>query len=250
VNTGGSSRSASTGSNGGGAKSTIPAGSPFAGREQGGGTRSNIYGTPYYGSGYPGSSNVRGVGGFGFPYYYWPLAFGGTGVGGAAYLHNHEYGKPDNSSRPGGPMMVADFSSSSKNTTLHVIADNATVSDLIESIRSSCSNNIASNSSQTPSSYNESNNKTQPESAIQFYRASSVALTLEGYNNTAALGDDQNAPPTPLPDWYDRDLVTCLNNTIGNNVPLVEGAASRAWAAPSSGLIGLMYLIWCLSGIV
>jgi hypothetical protein len=90
VNTGGSSRSASTGSNGGGAKSTIPAGSPFAGREQGGGTRSNIYGTPYYGSGYPGSSNVRGVGGFGFPYYYWPLAFGGAGVGGAAYLHNHE----------------------------------------------------------------------------------------------------------------------------------------------------------------
>ncbi len=40
-----------------------------------------------YGSGYPGYYG-RGVGGLGFPFYFWPLAFGT--VGGAAYLYNDE----------------------------------------------------------------------------------------------------------------------------------------------------------------
>ena len=42
-----------------------------------------------YGSGYPGTTS-RGVGGLGFPFYFWPVVWGGAAVGGAAYLHNSE----------------------------------------------------------------------------------------------------------------------------------------------------------------
>jgi len=45
-----------------------------------------------YGSGYPGIAG-RGVAGRGFPFLFWPLAWGGVaGVGTAAYLHNTEVG--------------------------------------------------------------------------------------------------------------------------------------------------------------
>ena len=47
-----------------------------------------------YGSGYPGIAG-RGVAGRGFPFLFWPLAWGGVaGVGTAAYLHNTEVSDP------------------------------------------------------------------------------------------------------------------------------------------------------------
>lgn len=43
-----------------------------------------------YGSGYPGVAG-RGVASRGFPFVFWPLAWGGVaGVGAGAYLHNSE----------------------------------------------------------------------------------------------------------------------------------------------------------------
>ena len=47
ISAGGTSKSASTYSRGGGSVVTIPNGSPFAGRQQGGGSRDQIYGTRY-----------------------------------------------------------------------------------------------------------------------------------------------------------------------------------------------------------
>jgi len=45
-----------------------------------------------YGSGYPGVAG-RGVAGRGFPFVFWPLAWGGfAGAGTTAYLHNTEVG--------------------------------------------------------------------------------------------------------------------------------------------------------------
>jgi hypothetical protein len=42
-----------------------------------------------YGSGYPGSSG-RGVYDRGFPFYFWPVVWGGDGNTNAAYLHDSE----------------------------------------------------------------------------------------------------------------------------------------------------------------
>lgn len=64
--------SATTYGYGGGKPIVIPAGQPFAGRSAGGATRSQIFGTKTYGSGYPGIGG-RGVLGRPFPFWFWPV---------------------------------------------------------------------------------------------------------------------------------------------------------------------------------
>ncbi|KAH9848782.1 hypothetical protein C2E23DRAFT_738709 [Lenzites betulinus] len=223
---------------------TIPAGQPFSGRQSGGATRGQIFGTRSYGSGYPGVSGL-GVGGRGFPFVFWPVVWGG-GLGyGAAYLHaNHEYGEPNNSSRPGGVMTQASFTSNSTNTTFHVVADNTTVTALIASIDANCS--VATNSSTVPLAFNGNASDPKPEQVVQYFRASSVALTLDGYNDTTALVDNSTAPPTPLPTNIDTTLLNCLNDTIGAAVPLFDDSGSLM-NAPNMGLVGIAYLLLCFT---
>ena len=106
-------KSASLYGNGGGRISTITSGL-FAGRTVGGATRTNVFGNRYgldepffdiplifitlshshrkYGSGYPGYP--IGVAGYGFPFFFWPLAFSGSYVYGAHYIHTHEVSTP------------------------------------------------------------------------------------------------------------------------------------------------------------
>jgi len=249
VSAGGTTKSATSYGPGGGPSAPIAAGQPFAGRNAGGGTRDQVYGNQQYGSGYPGVAG-RGVGGRGFPFVFWPLAWGGVGgLGAGAYLHNNEYGRPNNGSRPGGPMVTAAFISNSTNpTTYRLLADNTTVTQLITDIQAQCSSNLSGNSSSTPSTYNDSFTALpQPEQAIQYYRASSVALSLDGYNNTGALGPD-GTPNTPLPTNIDTTLLNCLNQTIGDAVPLVGG--SVGWATPNAGLFGLFWVVWYMSSFV
>ncbi|EEB86853.1 hypothetical protein MPER_16040, partial [Moniliophthora perniciosa FA553] len=146
------------------------------------------------------------------------------------------YGNPDNSSRPGGPMVSAAFVSNSASSTFRVVADNFTVTELIQDITSSCSSNFnQSTSSTTPSPINntDSTSSPQPENAIQYYRASSIALTLDGYNDTSALSSDENAPPTPLPSNIDTTLKDCLNQTIGASAPLIDPNGALGWNTPS-----------------
>ncbi|KAK0462337.1 uncharacterized protein EV420DRAFT_1265734 [Desarmillaria tabescens] len=245
ISSSGSSKQATSYGRGGGAVSTIPSGQLFAGRTQGGGTRDQVMGTSTYGSGYPGVAS-RGVAGLGFPFYYWPLAWGGIGLGSAAYLHNNEYGRPDNSSRPGGAMTYATFPATSGNATFHVVADNNTVASLITDLTSNCSSVINTSSvSSSPIAFNDSDSSTpKPEQSVQYYRASSVALTVDGYNNTGALQND--TADTPIPSWVDTNALNCLNSTIGVAVPLVDGAA-RQWVAPNVGLVALLFVFYHLS---
>lgn len=142
-----------------------------------------------------------------------------------------QYGNPDNSSRPGGPMYYSTYVSqdTSKNSTFHVVADNATVVELMQDIEADCGSLINNGSSTFTGSRNpvamsnSSTSQPQPESSVQYYRASSLALTLDGYNNTAALLDNESAPATPLPNNYDGSLLACLNSTIGDAALLVDG---------------------------
>ncbi|KAF9461712.1 hypothetical protein BDZ94DRAFT_1167334 [Collybia nuda] len=229
---------------GGGSPAPIPAGQIFAGRIAGGGTRDQIFGNKIYGSGYPGVT-TRGVGGRGFPFYFWPLAWGGVaGVGAAAYLHTDEYGLPNNSSRPGGVITTATYQSPSGNTTFRIMADNSTVIDLIADLKTNCSSSFASSSSTIPSEYTNTPN---PEQVIQYYRASSIALSLDGYNNTAVLAPE-GTPDTPLPANIDIKLMDCLNQTIGLAAPLIDCASGR-WAAPQIKLLGLAWVLWNLMAV-
>ncbi|KAG6377300.1 hypothetical protein JVT61DRAFT_15088 [Boletus reticuloceps] len=224
---------------GGGSTVVITQGQLFAGRRAGGATRNQIYGTRTYGSGYPGVMG-RGVAGRGFPFWYWPVVWGyGAPVG--SYLRPSEYGDWYNTSRVGGRMAEATFASNSTNTTFHVLSDNSTVSSLISSIDANCSSSLSSSSSTSPQPYNASVPGTpSPSQAIQYYRASSIVLTLDGYNNSATSSSDPNVTDSSLPSGIDMTLLVCLNQTIGLAAPLVNGAGIRWSTVPSSGsLLGL-----------
>ncbi|KAJ2934958.1 hypothetical protein H1R20_g2186, partial [Candolleomyces eurysporus] len=224
------------------------------GRTTGGGTRDNVYGNSAYGSGYPGVAG-RGTAGRGFPFVFWPVAFVGAGsYGGAHYYHNSEYGRADNSTRPGGAQVTAAFTSNSQGTVFRVLADNTTVVSLIQSIEGNCSSSLQSTGI-SPSPYLGADQSLPlPEQVIQYYRASSVALSLDGYNNSAVFTEDENAADTPIPTNIDTTLLNCMNSTIGNEVPLVDsGAASLSLGSgihSNVGLLGIAGMVWLLSSMV
>jgi hypothetical protein len=143
-------------------------------------------------------------------------------------------------------MQEATFISNSNNTTFHVLADNTTVVALISAITTNCSSTLSNSSSTNPFPYNDTDpNSPKPEQAVEYYRASSVVLTLDGYNDTAALSNDTSLPDTPLPTNIDSKLLVCLNQTIGLAVPLIDGAGA-CFAAPSMGFISLLWIFWSL----
>ncbi|KAI6138580.1 hypothetical protein BKA82DRAFT_4154451 [Pisolithus tinctorius] len=218
---------------GGGESIVIPPGELFAGRSAGGGTRDEIFGSRTYGSGYP-SITGRGVSGRGFPFWYWPVVWNDTAAESQPYLNGSEYGDAYNTSRFGGPLMEATFISntSSPNTIFHVLSDNSTIVSLIHSIDANCSHYLSSSSSSSPVAFNASSaTAPHPEQAIQYYRASSVVLTLDGYNNSVTFSNNTNMTDSPLPSNIDTNLTVCLNQTIALAVPLVDGALPSSFAA-------------------
>ncbi|KAF9052011.1 hypothetical protein BJ165DRAFT_1401437 [Panaeolus papilionaceus] len=237
----------------------IPAGQPFAGRTQGGAGRAQVFGSRYYGSGYPGVSG-RGTAGRGFPFFFWPVVWPTTlGFGAGWYgwygpysSGRQDYGDPTNSTRPGGPLVVATLQSSASSnptTTFRLLSDNFTVYSLIDDISANCSShNLVTStvlSSVTP--YTDSpSSLPRPESVVQYYRASSISLALDGYNNSvAAYNYTDGVPDAPITGLStgDLDLMTCLNETIGLAAPLV-GAAGSSWRmGAGSGVLLLPFAV-------
>ncbi|KAJ7513081.1 hypothetical protein B0H11DRAFT_1698348 [Mycena galericulata] len=247
ISSGGTKQTVTAYSNGGGKLITIPSGQLFAGRTEGGATRNQIWGSRAYGSGYPGFYS-RGVSGRGFPFYFWPLAWGtGEAYGKeAAYMHTEEYGQPDNATRPGGPQASTSFQSNSTGTMFRIVADNATVAELMADISANCSQwlvpeSITNATTAVPTPNNASSAAAEPEQVVQYYRASSVALTLDGYNNSAVFAPENFTADTPLPTGTDSNLLECLNATIGLAVPLVD---SGTHSAPNYGYFALVVLLF------
>ncbi|KAF9259606.1 hypothetical protein L218DRAFT_947505 [Marasmius fiardii PR-910] len=231
---------------GGGTPSVIQAGELFAGRTVGGGSRSQVFGTRH---GIPES----GVTGRGFPFYFWPLVWGsvaGAAVGGGlSYLATNEYGSPSNTSRPGGALYTASFqsncTSSVTQTVLRIVTDNATITDLVADISRNCSVYLTQ---QSPNAvpFNSSVSAPKPEQVIQYYRASSVALTLDGYNNTAVFASE-GTRDVDLPSIIDSKMISCVNETIGVGVPLVDG---NFGVGPRFGTVGIVLLVVVIVALV
>ena len=176
-----------------------------------------------------------------------------------------QYGSPTNSTRPGGALAYATFPSSSSSppsVVFRVLADNTTVISLISDVTANCSAYL-SNSSAPPNSlsttstpyvlpYTFSNTtgpaNPQAEQVVQYYRASSVALTLDSYNNTATFSAD-GTPDSPLPvlGTTDAALLDCLNTTIGLAAPLVSsGRVNMDIAFPTLFVFWLASWLWAL----
>ena len=138
-------------------------------------------------------------------------------------------------------MVTSTYASNTQSTTFYLVTDNDTATTMVSILQQNCSSVLNSGVSNTPIPYNASDpNSPKPEEAIQYYRASSATLMLEGYNNTAQLSDNTSLPDTPLPTNMDTDLLTCLNETIGAAIPLVDAASPAAW---NFGVTGSAYTI-------
>lgn len=142
-------------------------------------------------------------------------------------------------------MMTVAFPSPSVNSTFRVIADNSTIQSLVTDIVANCSSPLGTNNSFVAYTYNDTSISPKPEQTIQYYRASSVALTLDGYNNTGVFGDE-GTPDTPLPSPIDTTLLNCLNYTIGEAVPLVSGANLRYVGGSGISLLILFQVLFQL----
>ena len=116
-------------------------------------------------------------------------------------------------------------------------------------LRSNCSSRLSSTSVQGPLQYaNDGTSFPQPENVIQYYRASSLALTLDGYNNSAATYavQDGSVGDLPLPNTVDVLLLDCLNQTIGLASPLIDGATLQYQGG--IGLLGVFWVLWFVFG--
>ncbi|KAJ7508073.1 hypothetical protein B0H11DRAFT_2308278, partial [Mycena galericulata] len=82
-------------------------------------------------------------------------------------------------------------------------------------IVANCSSSLVASSinAALPTPFNVS--AAEPEQVLQYYRASSVALTPDGYNNTTVFAPENSTANTPLPAGTDANLLDCLNQTIG-----------------------------------
>ena len=85
-----------------------------------------------------------------------------------------------------------------------------------------------------------------PGEVVQYYRAGSVALMLVGYNNSAVWQDDDSEADDPLPSWVDKNLLSCLNTTIGAATPLIDNG-SLQMAVPNMGVLGVVFAVWFMS---
>ncbi|KAF9016297.1 hypothetical protein BDZ89DRAFT_1075730 [Hymenopellis radicata] len=210
-------------------------------RTAGGGTRAQVgSGTsPIYGSGYPDVSG-RGTAGRNFPFYYMPLVYESPDLD---YLNPPEYGGSQSSNRPGGPMKYATITGLKQKQTLRVVSDASTVTSLITDIRIGCGNkftmSVAPNGIKGPFNYDPK--VVRPESTIQYFRASSISLELDGYNNSAAFAEKDGAANTPFP-VMDAILTGCVIKTINQAAPLVVTNGVERWEHPNAGIVLLLII--------
>ncbi|KAG8696199.1 hypothetical protein FRC11_000906, partial [Ceratobasidium sp. 423] len=217
-----------------------------------------IYGDSYYGSGYPyGSYGSTWVGGRPFPFYYWPVY-----IGPYEYYGASEYGPANSTDRPGGPMYTAKiFTTDPKFNTLDVyriLGDRDSVNVVLSALRDECSVESGAVLGYDPSAFNSSCALPHVESIVQYYRASSFALSLDGYINPAAavtpaaLSNDTEqlvsslGSPTPLPASINYVFFDCLNQTVGKSLPLLEPGSGDLWIAssdPAGAMIACMHLV-------
>ena len=118
-------------------------------------------------------------------------------------------------------------------------------------MKENCGSSLANKDSISLTAYRGADqDPPQPPQIVQYYRSSSIALALDGYNNTGSFSDDENAENSPLPSNINTDLLNCLNSTIGEEAPLADAALSMASAPSQLALLTLVGFVFTASGIL
>lgn len=198
-----------------------------------------------YGSGFPGDT-TEGVKDRILSFFFFPISYGLNPGYGAPYIYDHEYGPPDNKRRPGGPLYYVTIQPAKSleagpypevpAMTLFLIADKPTLKYVKPALIWFCSKpnyngwlgaeKVRVSRPKRFKGPAEDPNGPAPEQAVSYYRASSVVLSLLGYNNTAQSIDytPQNSTglmDTPLPLVASTEFFWCINDTLGKSIPLV-----------------------------
>ncbi|TDL24751.1 hypothetical protein BD410DRAFT_785456 [Rickenella mellea] len=241
-----------------GKKFTLGRSTPFPGRLAGSGTRSQIYGTSRYGSGYPYGATGSYISGRPFPFIFYPIALTEYD-----YYGSTEYRNVSATSRPGGLVVEAVIQplNDTSGVTYRIVGDNSSVAAVYAALATNCSIKNPTIKNTTLAPFNPGSYPL-PEQVVQWYRASSFALSLDSYNNSAALlssmpaSTNQSALPlssdTPRPAGLNATFLTCLNSTIAASVPLrtVDGFSGYAIAylvfASLAGLLLLIVVVWAI----
>jgi hypothetical protein len=170
-------------------------------------------------------------------------------VGSDSDIWHPQYNSYENK-RPGGRSATAEIKSTNPSVTetYHLLGDDSSVRAVMDALISNCSiqdtkgsianydpdaSNRPVKPEQVVSTYvNRHESPANDVLQVQWYRSSSFALALDKYNNTAA--QFQNGPPnndtappsvalSDLPSDINSGFLTCLNETTGFAVPLIEG---------------------------
>jgi hypothetical protein len=168
---------------------------------------------------------------------------------------------------PNSTNIQTNSSSNSTQPTLKLVADYESLKATVDAISSNCSAYVNTTylSSADPTAFSiTDSNVPKPEQVVQYYRASTAALTLDGYNNTGALvslsqwmanssdWDADNAgmqsvmEDAPLPDNLNQTLLGCVNVTIGESIPLVDPDSGALSLAPCQSLLTGVLAIYML----
>ncbi|KAG6852569.1 hypothetical protein H0H87_009698, partial [Tephrocybe sp. NHM501043] len=158
------------------------------------------------------------------------------------------YGLPESLNRNnfGGALTIATFQSRAvQNVTYMLYADQASVTDVIPEVNKNCSNLVIPADPNPVAVSSTGTINFGPQEVVQYFRSSSAALLLQGYNNTALWTN--STQDSPLPDNRDPDLLACLNTTIAQRIPITDkqGGLSRleiGWIV-TGAVIGLFLLV-------
>ncbi|KDN36215.1 hypothetical protein RSAG8_10978, partial [Rhizoctonia solani AG-8 WAC10335] len=146
----------------------------------------------------------------------------------------------------------ANTTANNATASYYIVGDADSVSAVMDALVAQCS---VVNATGTP--VDDNNSTVHVEQAVQYYRASSFMLALTSYNNSANLpsnapADNNTAPPpptadTPLPAGTNTTFLSCLNDTIGAAVPIMDAAPGTLRATTGLNVVGMLWLmIWLL----
>lgn len=190
---------------------------------------------------------------------FWPIMFTGYPL----YYGSGIYGPANNDSRPGGTLQTWTLlpqwgieQQSVQNGSIAPPASNAfalygdynSVNDLVPALVTNCSASMSFGQNITA----------DPSQVVQYYRGDSFALLLDGYNNSLPIinvESEQNftipeQQPAALPSAVNQTYLTCLNETIGQYIGLIdsdyvsESAALHSLASGgAAGSLGLLAVL-------
>jgi hypothetical protein len=139
------------------------------------------------------------------------------------------------------------------------MGDRQSVSSVIDSLVTACKIVRPTTYTYKPDlNDNTNSSRPKPEQVIQYYRASSFVLSLDGYNNTFALTSNapsnnnegpKNMTMVPLPNTLNQTFLNCINSTIGGKVPLIVAEPILGPGAITGiaigGFFALIFLFLC-----